>query len=202
MKEVETSSFDYSNSISTTGSANYYAITTAADVSTSCPQITYGPVPAGFSLESGGKYSVIEIANWFLSKSDMTHKKLQKLCYYAQAWNYAIKGFRLIDTDFQAWIHGPVSPILYEKFKGFGYDVIKLVNKNSTLICAEDIPLLEDVWETYGDLTGNALEALTHREFPWISARKGYLPDERCSVVISPESMVSFYKSIYIGSGE
>ena len=63
----------------------------------------------------------------------------------------------------------------------------------------EDVELLEDVWETYGDKTGNALEALTHRELPWIEARRGYDEDERCTVVISPESMKQYYRSIYVG---
>lgn len=30
-------------------------------------------------VEETGKYSIFDVANWFLSKSDMTHKKLQKL---------------------------------------------------------------------------------------------------------------------------
>ena len=33
---------------------------------------------------------VMDVANWFLSQSSMTHKKLQKLCYYAQAWHCAL----------------------------------------------------------------------------------------------------------------
>lgn len=144
-----------------------------------------------------GKYSVFDIANWFLAKSEMTHKKLQKLCYYAQAWCYALNHYRLQDTDFQAWVHGPVSPALWEKFKSFGFAPIVMKGKCSTVIDSEDLQLLEDVWDTYGQSTGNALEALTHREAPWIEARRGYDSSERCSVVISPESMASYYKSIY-----
>lgn len=70
-------------------------------------------------IETGetGKYSIFDVANWFLSKSDMTHKKLQKLCYYAQAWTYALKGYRLEDTDYQAWVHGSVSTVLWERFR-------------------------------------------------------------------------------------
>lgn len=146
-----------------------------------------------------GKYSVFEIADWFLSKSDMTHKKLQKLCYYAQAWCYALRGYRLEDTDFQAWVHGPVSPALWERFKSFGYDVIHIDRKKNFDIDKDDVKLLDDVWDTYGDNTGNALEVLTHRELPWIEARNGYAPGERCTVVISPESMALFYNSIYNG---
>ena len=129
----------------------------------------------------------------------MTQKKLQKLCYYAQAWCYALKGERLIKSDFQAWIHGPVSPALYDRFKQFGYDTIKISGIYRCNIEKNDIDLLEDVWKTYGDKTGNALEALTHRELPWIEARRGYAENERCTVVISPETMKTYYKSIYIG---
>lgn len=148
---------------------------------------------------SVGKYSVFDIANWFLQKEEMTQKKVQKLCYYAQAWCYALRGYRLIDTDFQAWVHGPVSPPLWERFKSFGYDPIRIKGASRVRFDENDVKLLEDVWDTYGDNTGNALEALTHREVPWIEARKGYEPEERCTVVISPETMASYYKSIYSG---
>lgn len=150
-------------------------------------------------MPENAKYSVFEIANWFLLKETMTHKKLQKLCYYAQAWCYALKDFKLMDTNFEAWIHGPVSPVLYDKFKAFSFNCIKLAGNYTSLIEAEDEELLESVWETYGDHTGNALEALSHSEPPWIEARGGYAPDERCNVAISVESMKKYYSSIYIG---
>lgn len=152
-----------------------------------------------FNKDDVGRYSVFDIANWFLSKEEMTHKKVQKLCYYAQAWCYALRGYRLENTDYQAWVHGPVSPALWEKFKSFGYDPIRIVGKPRVTIAEEDVKLLEDVWDTYGENTGNALEALTHRELPWIEARRGYAPEEKCTVAISPRSMASYYKSIYIG---
>lgn len=150
-------------------------------------------------IEEAGKYSVFDIADWFLAKGPMTQKKVQKLCYYAQAWAFALKGYRLMDTDFQAWVHGPVSPALWEKFKAFGYDSISIKTKRRIKLDEGDIELLEDVWDTYGDSTGNALEALSHRELPWIEARKGYGPEERCTMVISPETMATYYKSIYSG---
>lgn len=173
---------------------------TTSAVSNDTERYIYLPVEEdNLHLDEIGKYSVYDIANWFLSKGEMTHKKLQKLCYYAQAWCYALKGYRFMDTDFQAWVHGPVSPALWERFKGFGYDPIRIKGSIKNVIAPEDVGLLEDVWETYGEETGNSLETLTHREEPWIEARRGYEPDERCSVVISPETMAKYYKSIYSG---
>ena len=58
---------------------------------------------------------------------------------------------------------------------------------------------LESVMLTYGDYTGNALEALTHTEFPWIEARGNLSHSENCNNVISAATMRSFYQSIYAG---
>lgn len=156
-------------------------------------------LPNNATIDDVGKYSIFDVANWFLSKSSMTHKKLQKLCYYAQAWCYALNNYRLEDTDYQAWIHGPVSPALYERFKEYGYSNIPL-SKDEVEYKGKDLIILNDVWDTYGDKNGNELEALSHREKPWIEARIGFGPEERCNVVISPESMRNYYKSIYLGN--
>ncbi|MGN1190718.1 MAG: Panacea domain-containing protein, partial [Candidatus Ornithospirochaeta sp.] len=144
------------------------------------------------------KYDLFDVANWFLCKANLSQKKLQKLCYYAQAWSYALNGYRLMNSDFQAWIHGPVSPALYERFRSYGYDTIKIHISHAPVFEKKDEKLLNDVWETYGSKTGNALEALSHTEDPWIEARRGYSEKERCSVVISPTAMRDYYRSIYI----
>ncbi|MCL1983656.1 MAG: DUF4065 domain-containing protein [Clostridiales bacterium] len=146
-----------------------------------------------------GKYSVYEIANWFLSKEPLAHKKLQKLCYYAQAWFIALRDIRLTDAVFEAWVHGPVSPVLYECFKEYGYSTIRIAGCYTPTIEEGDIELLESVWQTYGYHTGNALEALSHKEPPWIAARRGYAPDERCNVPILLDSMKAYYETIYTG---
>lgn len=196
MKEVMSSRY---NSNITTGNSNYYTTITSA-VSYNTDKIVFvDSLNEIKKNEDAGRYSIYDVADWFLSKAAMTHKKLQKLCYYAQAWSYALKNRRLIRADFQAWVHGPVSPALYDRFKNFGYDTIRLRGEYKCNMKEEDIELLENVWETYGEQTGNSLEALTHRELPWLEARKGYGENEKCTVVISPEVMKKYYKSIYVG---
>lgn len=196
MKAVQSIKLDGTGTTSYSWRNSY----TTSAISNDTERYIYLPIEEdNLRLDETGKYSVYDVANWFLSKAEMTHKKLQKLCYYAQAWCYALRGYRLVDTDFQAWVHGPVSPALWERFKGFGYDPIRIKGNIKNVIAPEDIELLEDVWETYGEETGNSLETLTHREEPWIEARRGYEPDEKCTVVISPETMAKYYKSIYSG---
>ena len=184
-------SMDYNLSMST-GYANFSssATSTADDIRL---------FPVSYKNHLIGKYSIFDVANWFLSKEPMAHKKLQKLCYYAQAWFITLQDIRLTDAVFEAWIHGPVSPVLYERFKEFGYSTIRIADNYNPTIAEEDIELLESVWQTYGDHTGNALEALSHKEQPWISARSGYNPNEKCNVRISLDSMKAYYKTIYIG---
>ena len=80
-----------------------------------------------------------------------------------------------------------------------GFSGIRLAEDYCGAVENADVELLESVWETYGDRTGNALEALTHTEKPWIDARVGYGPEERCSVVITLKSMAEYYSSIYTG---
>ena len=146
--------------------------------------------------------NIQHVAEWFLSKSPMTHKKLQKLCYYAVAWGWALMDHAIVDdSDFQAWIHGPVSKVLYDKYKHFKWNLIPLIDESPKF--AEDIQeLLESVWVTYGAKDGNELEALSHAEKPWRQARAGALDDEPGYNTISSESMRDYYWSIYNGKSE
>ncbi len=154
-----------------------------------------------------GKYSVFVIAKWFLKHDSMTLKRLQKLCYYAQAWYYTLKGEVLIDTQFEAWKHGPVSRDLWNKFKfiyeqGMWMYDVKAEDLDANvedITDVDDIELLEMVWDTYGEMTGNALEALTHNELPWKKARLGCAADQQCTEVISLEDMKDYYSQIYTG---
>lgn len=145
--------------------------------------------------------SIFDVANWFLAKERMTHKKLQKLCYYAQAWSCAIQPEKLTNAVFEAWVHGPVCRDLYNKYHPYGFDYIPQP-ENAPVFDYETEDFLGSVWETYGDQTANALEALTHTELPWQTARAGLLPDEPSEKPISEDIMRDFYRSIYIGGAE
>lgn len=147
-------------------------------------------------------YSVIDIANWFLQKEPMTHKKIQKICYYAYAWHFALKNKELCnDAEFEAWVHGPVSRKLYDKYKGRGWETHTL-ESSPPMIDRDTEEVLDRVWDTYGNQTGTALEALTHTELPWKKARVGLEPLKNSNKVIDKNDMKSFYLSIYKGGEE
>jgi len=146
------------------------------------------------------QYSIHDIANWFLTKERMSQKKLQKLCYYAVAWGYALlKRAISSDDEFQAWVHGPVSPILYEKYRGSGWVELKPEKNYIDSFDNVTTELLESIWITYREQTGNSLEALTHSELPWIKARGNCGQEDRCTTRIDTQDMQDYYLSIYTG---
>lgn len=144
------------------------------------------------------KYNVNEIADWFISRVDrdagdtITHLKLQKLLYFAQAWYLANKGKPLFNTDFQAWAHGPVARSIYDRFKSYGWEPLPAAD-NIPDLSASVTDFLEKVLDTYGKYGAKHLEKLTHEHHPWIEARGDCAPEERCENIISKESMRDFY---------
>ena len=88
------------------------------------------------------------VADWFLSIESMTHKKLQKLCYYAQSWHLALLNKRLFNDKFQAWVHGPVNNDLYKKYSSYGWNLIPQKNKKIDFP-EETLQVLESVVATY-----------------------------------------------------
>lgn len=142
--------------------------------------------------------SVFDVAKWFLSHSSMTHKKLQKLCYYAQAWFCALyDGEPLFKENFEAWVHGPVCRELYPKYADYGWSEIPEETKNDDLFDEETLNLLNAVWNLYGQYSGDQLEELTHKEMPWQNQRNGLKEYEPSNNVISIADMRNYYLSEY-----
>lgn len=153
--------------------------------------------------------SAIErLAQWFLSMSSMSNKKLQKLCYYAYCWYIVffndsevitkenIGDIKVLCSEpFQAWIHGPVSPQLYQRYKNYGwYEIPKIATK--PFVEEELESLFKQVWEAYGSFSADELEAISHSEMPWINARQGIASGEPCSNIISTYDILQYYSKL------
>lgn len=134
------------------------------------------------------------------SGGELSNLKLQKLAYYADAWHLAFYDQKLVQEDFQAWIHGPVSRAIYNRF----VSTKSLYSSLSIEDCTKgfdlsDVPEkaashIESVLEVYGAFTGAQLEDMSHKEEPWIKAREGYRSSERCEEIIDPNITRDYYK--------
>lgn len=129
----------------------------------------------------------------------LTNLKLQKLLYYAQAWFLVIHKKPLFEDDFQAWVHGPVLPAQYGRFKRFKWNPITLKDIEEPKLPAKVSKHLGAILDVFGTETAIALECMTHAEAPWRDARKGLAPNEASNEVIPKESMRVFYQAMADG---
>lgn len=143
--------------------------------------------------------TINDVAGWFLSKAAMSPKKLQKLCYYFKAWSLALYGEDFLpESVFEAWVHGPVNPELYQKYKGYYWRNIRRKHKaNDEKFSVEELEILNAVWNTYGNMSANALEAQTHIESPWRNARAGADEFTNSNAVLKNEDMAEYYRELY-----
>ena len=138
--------------------------------------------------------NVFDTAKYILEKSgSMSTMKLQKLCYYSQAWSLVWDDAPLFEEDFQAWANGPVCPELFFKTQG-SYSVSANDETGGDGDLTDDqIDTIEKVLEHYGNHNAQWLSQLTHMEDPWIKARKGIPSAAGCNNVITKESMALYY---------
>ena len=122
----------------------------------------------------------------------VSNLELQKFVYYVQAWYLAVYDEPLFDDRLEAWVHGPVQPELWRKYKDCSWHPIDVVPK-----CPKYTEEIEGhinrVMEVYSKYNGFDLENIVHHEDPWMNARKGLAPDEPSNAVITHESMKEFY---------
>lgn len=152
------------------------------------------------------KINAMEMALYLLSKiGPISHLKLQKLLYYAQAFHIAALDSPAFDEDFEAWMHGPVVRTVWEKMRDFSIlnDLLELTEAGKQLaktaaekLSQDQSDLIDDVLAEYGKLSAYKLECLTHSEAPWITARGNLSPDDHSCEVISKESMRTFYRNL------
>lgn len=121
----------------------------------------------------------------------ITNLKLQKLLYYAQAWHLVFVQDPLFPEAIEAWVHGPVVPAVFRRFREYRWSPI------TEALTPSDLPAVRShvdaTYDAYGRFSATDLERLTHQESPWVSARAGLEPDIASHSVISHSSMRGFY---------
>lgn len=144
-------------------------------------------------------YTALAVANSLLKLARqegedeaITPMKLQKLVYFAYAWNLYIHGDRLTQERFHRWTYGPVIETLWSEFRDYGRDPITSYGTRPSrsepgryvtpVVPNDDRKtwrLLRKIWDEYGDMDGIDLSALSHHHNgAWAKAdRDGPLDD-------------------------
>lgn len=147
-----------------------------------------------------------ELASYIIMKcnkdnKDISNKKLQKMVFYCQAYHIARYKEKLIDNEFEAWVHGAVLPVLYNDYSCYGYRNINIYNEeeynNSRNNLGEYLSdFLDRIIDKFSSLSANEIEDLNHNELPWQEARTGYAANENCNEVISEECIYNYYSQL------
>ena len=138
--------------------------------------------------------NIFDAAKYILERlGEMSTMKLQKLCYYTQAWSLVWDDVPLFDEEFEAWASGPVCSELFYKTHGI-FSVTAKDEAGGTGDLSEDQKdTIDAVLEHYGNHNAQWLSQLTHMEDPWNDARKGISIGAGCSNIITKESMAMYY---------
>lgn len=140
--------------------------------------------------------NVFDVAKYILhEKGRMSTMKLQKLCYYAQAWSLVWDDEELFPEEFEAWANGPVCKELFAQTKGrFSVtendepgDISNLSHNQKATI--------NEVLDYYYPHNAQWLSELTHLEEPWNRARERINTPAGigCSEIITKEDMAMYY---------
>ena len=144
--------------------------------------------------------TIFDVAKYILEKSGkMSIWKLQKLCYYAQAWVLAWQGVSLFDEDFEAWSNGPVCPALFKKHQGkFSITSEEFLAGDANNLNDDQKESIDVVINDYGKKEPYELRELSHMEDPWKIARGELKDGEPSDTVITKESIISFYRALIL----
>ena len=141
--------------------------------------------------------NVFDVAKYILeSRGSMSSMKIQKLCYYCQAWSLVWDDAPLFEEEFHAWANGPVCKELFFKTQG-QYSVCATDETGGTgNLTVEQKETIDSVLEHYAPHNAQWLSQLTHMEDPWKNARIGVPAGVGCDNIITKESMAEYYGSL------
>lgn len=143
--------------------------------------------------------------------------KLQKILYYTQSWYMVFFGreHTLFRENPQAWVNGPVYPVIYHQYKDMTEDMCEHLHAKD-FGCTDDslaqeagnmakkmnlsddeIKCIDSILMLYGSKSQNQLIFMTHAEAPWADQRKGLSPFDYSQRDISLDAMYSYYKARY-----
>jgi uncharacterized phage-associated protein len=114
------------------------------------------------------------VANRFIalanSKGDaLTPMQLLKLVYMAHGWMLGLIGRPLIKEEVEAWQYGPVIPELYNAIRHYKSQPVSApIAGVDGYLDADEMHIIDQVYQIYGQRSGPALSRLTHQpDSPW-----------------------------------
>ena len=148
--------------------------------------------------DSNEKSKINMVIEYLLNQcEDITPLALQKSLYYVQGFYYAFYNKFLFEEDCQAWVHGPVYPDIYYRYRDFKFDSIECTAKiDGSVFTSSEIAVLDSIAKNLCCYSGKVLEKFTHSESPWLSARGNLIETELSDQIIRKEDIGRYFESV------
>lgn len=130
----------------------------------------------------------------------VTQMQLHKLLYYVQGWCLAMRGTCFFDGDIKGWSYGPVVKEIYRtfnRFKSDGIPIDEAKNESEIGLGVADASFVQSIWDSYKQFSPWALSEMTHKERPWLEARRGLKDNQQGNRSLSLETMQDFFREKY-----
>jgi uncharacterized phage-associated protein len=115
----------------------------------------------------------------------LTHFRLQKLLYYAQAWSLVLRETELFPEEICAWKNGPVVEEVYQQLPDGRCAACIPENAFDSAPDPEpeDAAFLKHFWDAYSGYSASQLFRMTHAEMPWQKTWTGR-PNENAPIPV------------------
>lgn len=146
-------------------------------------------------------YNPTDFARYILAKSgSISNMKLQKLMFYTESVFMAVTNKSLFHEDYEAWKHGPVLPSVYHEFKKYSMlrtniPYTRESNDDELDLSLEYVELIDKVISVFGKQSDDELRNNSHREEPYITARRGLPEGANSNAVMEKTQLKKFYRA-------
>lgn len=150
-------------------------------------------------VEEDVSTTIFDVAKYILHKcGSLSTMKLQKLCYYSQAWSMVWDDIALFNEDFEAWANGPVCRNLYDLHSRRYRINESFIGGNGCIdnLSESQKETIDLVLNHYAKRDAQYLSTLTHMEDPWRIARGSTPLGDHCETIITKASMAEYYGGI------
>lgn len=122
----------------------------------------------------------------------LSQRQIQKILYYVQGCSLGRRDCPIFREQIRAWREGPVVDEVYQFFKSDRHGLVALDDEDV------DLPpltkaFIASVWEDYKCYSERELIDKTHKETPWLVARRGFKDHESSDVLIRDADLREFF---------
>jgi uncharacterized phage-associated protein len=156
-------------------------------------QLLYPQSEIEIFLKDGDVSNIFDVSKYILDTigAEISAPKLQKLCFYSQAWHLVWNGLPLFHENFIKSDNGPLSPDLFNLHQGLFYVSSKIVP--TSLLSKSGLSYIkkfniEQILDDYGKYSAVQLSELSQSEEPCQKTEK--------NKIIPRKKIKDFYSSL------